>query len=559
MGDGRGAKITSSYAVVDSVTGDSVGGLIGDGNSTTIHYSYWDNITSDIATGSYGTPQTSAALQAPTNYTGIYEQWRNQGCGWDFGTSSQYPAIRCLPIAPERQRSFYRVSGDGVLVFVPISATDDPISSDIDGDGVMNSVDNCLFTTNADQQDMDGNGIGDPCDDADADRVMNSVDNCLFIANADQQDMDGNGIGDPCDDSDGDGVMNSVDNCPSIANADQQDTDGNGIGDPCDDADADGVMNSVDNCPSIANADQQDEDEDKDGTGNACDIDVDGDGLIEIDDAAGLDAVRYQLDGSGKRNSSGGDLNMQGCGGSSGISQCLGYELTAHISLASYAEGKGWLPIGSAGELSDACRGASFRALFEGNGWEVRNLTINRPAENCVGLFSKVFGEIRNLGVKGGNITGSGSVGGLVGDGYQAKITNSSVVVDSVIGTSDTVGGLVGYGRNAIITNSAVQIGSVTGSKEVGGLVGHGRNATITNFTAQIGAVIGTDDSVGGLVGYGQDAIIIFSSVAVDSVTGNASVGGLVGIGDEASITSSAAVVGAVNGSGDSVGGLVVG
>ena len=46
--------------------------------------------------------------------------------------------------------------------------------------------------------------------------------------------MDGDGIGDVCDDSDGDGIFDSVDNCPKNANADQSDRDGDGEGDVCD-------------------------------------------------------------------------------------------------------------------------------------------------------------------------------------------------------------------------------------------------------------------------------------------------------------------------------------
>jgi hypothetical protein len=35
---------------------------------------------------------------------------------------------------------------------------------DSDGDGVLNSIDNCPLTANPDQTDTNGNGIGDVCD-----------------------------------------------------------------------------------------------------------------------------------------------------------------------------------------------------------------------------------------------------------------------------------------------------------------------------------------------------------------------------------------------------------
>ncbi len=77
--------------------------------------------------------------------------------------------------------------------------------------------------------------IADTPTDADLDGVTDADDNCRAIVNADQDDLDGDGIGDVCDDDiDGDGVVNTVDNCPVEANADQADADGDGAGDVCD-------------------------------------------------------------------------------------------------------------------------------------------------------------------------------------------------------------------------------------------------------------------------------------------------------------------------------------
>jgi hypothetical protein len=82
-------------------------------------------------------------------------------------------------------------------------------------------------------------------------------------------------------DADGDGVFDVapdgielVDNCPSVYNPDQLDLDGDLKGDRCDvDIDDDGVLNLNDNCPEIANAleDGKQLDTDRDGLGEACD------------------------------------------------------------------------------------------------------------------------------------------------------------------------------------------------------------------------------------------------------------------------------------------------
>lgn len=105
---------------------------------------------------------------------------------------------------------------------------------DIDGDGVVNSMDNCPNTENADQADSDGNGIGDVCQDTDDDGIIDIDDNCPDTANPNQEDADGDGIGDICQDTDSDGITDSIDNCPNTANPGQADGNGNGVGDICD-------------------------------------------------------------------------------------------------------------------------------------------------------------------------------------------------------------------------------------------------------------------------------------------------------------------------------------
>lgn len=150
---------------------------------------------------------------------------------------------------------------------------------DTDADGVPDEIDNCPLTPNPDQDDADGDGLGDVCDDfptdpandIDGDLVSGDIDNCPLTPNPDQLDLDGDGAGDACDpDDDNDGVEDTLDNCSLTPNPDQLDLDGDGAGDVCDpDDDDDGVEDTLDNCPLFANPGQGDLD--GDGTGDLCD------------------------------------------------------------------------------------------------------------------------------------------------------------------------------------------------------------------------------------------------------------------------------------------------
>jgi hypothetical protein len=86
---------------------------------------------------------------------------------------------------------------------------------DTDLDDIPDNIDNCPLISNFGQEDTDGDGQGDVCDDdLDGDGVKNDIDNCLHTANFSQSDFDGDGQGSACDnDIDGDGVTNDDDGC----------------------------------------------------------------------------------------------------------------------------------------------------------------------------------------------------------------------------------------------------------------------------------------------------------------------------------------------------------
>jgi hypothetical protein len=92
-------------------------------------------------------------------------------------------------------------SNENVRILLTVAAQKNNayIVADTDSDGIADLQDNCVQTANADQEDKDGNGRGDVCDDFDRDGLINSKDNCQNDPNRNQMDTDGDGLGDPCD------------------------------------------------------------------------------------------------------------------------------------------------------------------------------------------------------------------------------------------------------------------------------------------------------------------------------------------------------------------------
>jgi hypothetical protein len=214
-------------------------------------------------------------------------------------------------------------------------------------------------------------------------------------------------------------------------------------------------------------------------------------------------------------------------------STTAGYEELASPTANS---GKGWQPIGyynSAG---------GFVGIFDGQGYEIRNLFINRPDEEYVGLFgvvsehcgqTKCEGVIKNIGVVNAAVTGNAYVGALVG--YNDGTVSNSYSTGNVTGP-DTVGGLGGQNGGTVnkcysggnVTGCNGTSGNITGGSKIGGLLGenYGEINVVSNSYSM--ANVTGDENVGGLVGYNAFATIS-KCYSTGNVTGGIKSGGLVG------------------------------
>lgn len=239
-----------------------------------------------------------------------------------------------------------------------------------------------------------------------------------------------------------------------------------------------------------------------------------------------------------------------------------------------------------------------FRGSFNGNGYKISELHINRSEESDIGMFGIVDGgEVRNVEFTQISITGYDRVGGVIGKtegdtqirrvsvsgditGNEPEYTlaggviggandNTSIrrVSTSVDVTgSETVGGIIGQAGDNTILTGVSSSGSVTGDRAGGVIGGSFQNTTIQNVSTSAN-VIGTGDlgRVGGLIGlsngFGNGGVEIQNVSASGNVVGSGiegagEVGGLIGYIFSDTTVYDATATGDVNGTND-VGGLV--
>lgn len=206
-----------------------------------------------------------------------------------------------------------------------------------------------------------------------------------------------------------------------------------------------------------------------------------------------------------------------------------------------------WIPIGRYNPSYFFC------GTFDGNGHTISGLYCNRPEGEGVGLFGKLFGNVKNVIIADSYFRGKDCVGGIAGTTqpnyigttiptsikeYYQKEKNISIVSctnESMVKGEYYIGGIVGANTSSN-TNSSISKcmnqGYIVGYGSVGGIVGkNGSGNIIACYNdGYVRGIYNGDTSIGGILGnsvLGSNIFNCLNSGDVKSV-GNR-VGGICG------------------------------
>ena len=291
------------------------------------------------------------------------------------------------------------------------------------------------------------------------------------------------------------------------------------------------------------------------------DYDADNDRLLEVNNLAQLNAIRWDLNADGAVDAATnrasytaafpGAIVGMGCASGATAAACNGYELQRDLNFDTYGDGiagagdqfwnngRGWIPIGG-----------YFTGTFQGNGKTIANLYINQHNTWSIGYFG-LFGVVGDTGVVDGiNLRGVNiqvhrapnvstsllDIGALTGVNQGTIAGSSATGRINLQNASCLAGGLVGRNIGGSITGSYAKVEIAGGAISVGGLVGYNGASIVSSYSS--GVITSSSSNVGGLVGWNSLGTITaaYSRGLVNATGNGAQVGGLVG-SNEGTIT----------------------
>lgn len=175
-----------------------------------------------------------------------------------------------------------------------------------------------------------------------------------------------------------------------------------------------------------------------------------------------------------------------------------------------------------------------FRGTFDGNGYKLKNLTINSNATNT-GLISQIDqATIKNIGIENATITATGAIshiGALVAFSDDASLIENCYVsnVSVTANSANYVGGLVGRNFSNCSIKNCYSTGTVTGDINVGGLIGRSYNGSSIDSCYSNANVKANTQYGGGLIGRLEINSTMSNCYATGDVSGVDYTGGLTG------------------------------
>ncbi|HQF49159.1 MAG TPA: gliding motility-associated C-terminal domain-containing protein [Paludibacteraceae bacterium] len=221
--------------------------------------------------------------------------------------------------------------------------------------------------------------------------------------------------------------------------------------------------------------------------------------------------------------------------------------LTNDIDLSSVCGSSigNWKPIGDVEvNFGSGETGKSYyRGIFDGANHKINGLYIKDDTRKalCTGFFGSINGgEVKNLGIESGSVSGYAAVAGIAGGaGSSAKITNCYNKA-KISGVEEHAGGICGFFTNKSEISKCYNEGDITLTSrfKVGGVAGCIEEGAKISDSYNTGNVGGSSVTrCGGITGTMSSSASITNCYSTGTVNGSSTIGSCVGYNDGGSIS----------------------